>query len=276
MAVKKLEYITPTTNGEANAAAKAHCTVCGRGFLNMRGVSAHKRFCLKSFEAEAANPRPRSDQKLDALVKKKKREAFVEAEHRIVYNDDRIHNVYSFKYLGAKLMNHGSDEDEVEDRVAKTQGAFTSHSGIWRDMSIPLALKIRLFKVRILGILLYGCESWKVTKKILKYIRGFTARCYARMINEPYVEMSIVLSQINVIDIIEKRRWKWLGHVIRMDKKRNPYKCLSIIDHSPGSLLAHLPLNIRNLDSRNLAAQDRSEWMNKTFFRRITLNMQCP
>ena len=88
--------------------------------------------------------------------------------------------------------------------------------------------------------------------------------------------MSIVLSQINVIDIIEKRRWKWLGHVIRMDKKRNPYKCLSIIDNSPGSLLAHLPLNIRNLDSRNLAAQDRSEWMNKTFFRRITLNMQCP
>ena len=276
MVVKQLEHITPTTHSEANAAAKVHCKVCGRGFLNNRGVSAHKRYCLGSFQAEAANPRPRSDQKLDALVKKKKREALVAAEPRIVYNNDWIDNVYSFKYLGAKVMNHGSDEDEVEDRVAKTQGTFTSHSGIWRDMNFPLALKIRLFKVRILGILLYGCESWKVTKKILRFIRGFTARCYARMINEPYVEMSIVLSKINVIDIIEKRRWKWLGHVIRMDKTRNPHQCLSILDHSPGSLLAHLPLNIRNLDSRNLAAEDRSGWMNKTFFERITLNTQCP
>ena len=157
-------------------------------------------------------------------------------------------------------MNRGSDDDEVEDRVAKTQGAFTSHSGIQRDTNFSLALKIRFFKVRILGILLYGCESWKVTIKI--HIRGFTARCYARMINEPYVEMSIVLSQINVIDILERRRQKWLGHVIRMDKKRYPYQCLSIMDHSPGSLLAHLPLNICNLDSRKLAAEDRSGWMN--------------
>ena len=39
-------------------------------------------------------------------------------------------------------MKHGSDEDEVEDRVAKTQGTFTSHSGKWRDMNFSLALKI--------------------------------------------------------------------------------------------------------------------------------------
>jgi len=87
-------------------------------------------------------------------------------------------------------MNHGSDEDEVEDRVAKSQGAFISFSGIWRDRNCPLELKIRLFNVYILSILLYGCESWKVTKKILCNVRGFTARCYARMVDEPYVDMS--------------------------------------------------------------------------------------
>jgi hypothetical protein len=276
MVVKQLEHVTATTQSEANAVAKVHCPVCGRGFLNKKGVASHRRFCLGSFEAEAANPRPRSDQKLDALVKKKKREAIIVSEPRIIYNNEGINNVNSFKYLGAKVMNHGSDEDEVEDRVAKTQGVFISHSGIWRDKNIPLDLKIRLFKVRILSILLYGCESWKVTKKILRNIRGFIARCFARMVNEPYVEMSIVMYFINVMNIIEKRRWKWLGHVIRMDRRRNPYKCLSLLDYSPGSLLAHLPLNIRSLDSRSLAAEDRAGWMNKTFLERITLNMQCP
>jgi hypothetical protein len=38
------------------------------------------------------------------------------------------------------------------------------------------------------------------------------------------------LSRINVIDMIEKRRWKWLGHVIRMNSLRNPLQCLTILD----------------------------------------------
>jgi hypothetical protein len=44
---------------------------------------------------------------------------------------------------------------------------------------------------------------------------GFTALCFAHMINVPYVDMSIVLSHTNVIDMIEKRRLKWLGHIIK-------------------------------------------------------------
>jgi len=34
--------------------------------------------------------------------------------------------IHSSKYLGAKVMNHGSDEDEV----AKAQEAFISYSGV--------------------------------------------------------------------------------------------------------------------------------------------------
>jgi transposase-like protein len=45
MVVKQSEHITPTSNSESNGVAKVHCKVCGRGFLNNRGVSAHKRFC---------------------------------------------------------------------------------------------------------------------------------------------------------------------------------------------------------------------------------------
>jgi hypothetical protein len=36
----------------------------------------------------------------------------------------------------------------------------------------------------------------------------------------------------------------------------------------------HLPL--RSVASRNIAAHDKSNWMTKTFFERISLNMQCP
>jgi hypothetical protein len=40
-------------------------------------------------------------------------------------------------------MSHGSDEEEVFDRVEKAQGAFRSSATIWRNQRVPLNLKIR-------------------------------------------------------------------------------------------------------------------------------------
>jgi hypothetical protein len=141
---------------------------------------------------------------------------------------------------------------------------------------MPLNLKIRLYNVFVNSTLLYGCESWTITKQILSKIRGFTARCFARMINVPLIEISSALSRMNVIDMIEKRRWKRLGHVIRMNSLRNPHQYLTILDDfRPGNLLTHLPLNIRSVASR-LEALKNSNWMTKTYFERISLNTQCP
>jgi hypothetical protein len=115
---------------------------------------------------------------------------------------------------------------------------------------VSLNLKIRLYNVFVNSTLLYGCESWTITKQILSKIRAFTARCFARMIDVPFIETSSALTRINVMDMMEKRRWKWLGHVIRMNSLRNPHQCLSILDDfRPGYLLAHLSLNIHNVAS---------------------------
>jgi hypothetical protein len=61
-------------------------------------------------------------------------------------------------------------------------------------------------------------------------MNGFTALCFARMINVPYVDMSIVLSHTSVIDMIEKHRLKWLGHTTKMNSTRNPHQCPTILD----------------------------------------------
>jgi hypothetical protein len=68
-------------------------------------------------------------------------------------------------------MSHGSDEEEVFDRVEKAQGAFRSRSAIWRNRRMPLNLKIWLYNVFVNSTLLYGCESWTITKQNL-YLRS--------------------------------------------------------------------------------------------------------
>ena len=58
-----------------------------------------------------------------------------------------------------------------------------------------------------------------------------------------------------------------------MPEDRNPYKALTILDHSAGSLLAHIPWNLRYIPDVKIAANDRLFW-NRIFETRITLVMQ--
>jgi hypothetical protein len=96
------------------------------------------------------------------------------------------------------------------------------------------------------------------------------------MINVPFIEISSALNRINVIDMIEKPRWQWLGHIIRINSLRNPHQCLTILDDfTPGKFLAHLPLNIRNVASRIEAAKN-TDWIARTYVERIFLNTHWP
>ena len=118
-----------------------------------------------------------------------------------------------------------------------------------------MELKIRLVKVRVLSILIYGAESWKMTPKIVRTLRGFVTRCFINMTpremseeGSPYSNRANIkarfteaMSHIDIISMVDKMRWKWLGHALRMEPHRNPHKALYLLDSEPGSLLHHLP-----------------------------------
>ena len=38
---------------------------------------------------------------------------------------------------------------------------------------------------------------------------------------------------------IDRRRWQWLGHVLRMSPDRNAHKALKLLDFEHGSLVHH-------------------------------------
>ena len=48
---------------------------------------------------------------------------------------------------------------------------------VWTS-KLPWATKIRLFRVTVESVLLYGSETWTVTKKLEKSVNG----CYARLL----------------------------------------------------------------------------------------------
>src|SRR5206468_2280705 len=80
-----------------------------------------------------------------------------------------------FKYLGAYVS---SLDKEISSRITQSRIAFNKMNKIWKQRDLPLKLRIKFFMTTCLSILLYGCESWIINKKIENKLNGFTMNCY--------------------------------------------------------------------------------------------------
>ena len=85
-----------------------------------------------------------------------------------------LEEVKDFKYLGSWVR---STEQDIKVRKAMAWKACNKLTKIWKS-SLPRQLKVKLFQATVESVLLYGCETWTITKKIGKAMDG----CYTRML----------------------------------------------------------------------------------------------
>ena len=72
-------------------------------------------------------------------------------------------------------------------------------------------------------MLLYGCETWKITKANEKQLDTFQTKCLRRILKIRWQqripnERVMEISGLNNISCgIRRRRWNWLGHNLRRE-----------------------------------------------------------
>ena len=79
-------------------------------------------------------------------------------------NGREVEDVEEFPYLGATVDKEGGGSKDIMNRLQKTRRAFQRLGKVWPSRGIGRRTKIRLFKTLIRLVLLYGCETWKITK----------------------------------------------------------------------------------------------------------------
>ena len=84
-------------------------------------------------------------------------------------------------------------------------------------------MQSRPLKSLVMSVLLYGCETWKINESDNKKLDTFLFKCLRRIlrIRWPYVvSNNDLLKKTNMkrtSEEVKARRWKWIGHVLRMD-----------------------------------------------------------
>lgn len=136
-------------------------------------------------------------------------------------NGEEIEDTRQFCYLGSILSNNGGTEEDIQHRIRKARQCFGMLHRTWSSTTITRRTKVRLFNSNVKSVLLYGCETWKITAEVVSKLQIFVNRCLRKLCrvfwpntisNE---DLWQITGQAPIAKVIMKRKWKWIGHTLR-------------------------------------------------------------
>ena len=88
--------------------------------------------------------------------------------------------VDKFTYLGSSVS---STEKDIDSRLTKAWTAIDRLSIIWKS-DLTDKMKSSFFQVAVVSILLYGCSTWTLTKRLEKKLDGNYTRMLRAILNK--------------------------------------------------------------------------------------------
>ena len=140
--------------------------------------------------------------------------------HSMKTNHGSIERVEQFKYLGTTSNNKNSIQEEIKSRLKSGNACYYSVQNLLSYSLLSKKLKIKIYRIIILPVLLYGYETWSLTMREERRLRVFENRVLRRVFgpkrdevtgewrklhNE---ELSDLYSLLNIVRVVKlKRVW---------------------------------------------------------------------
>src|SRR6218665_2215379 len=165
---------------------------------------------------------------------------------------EEIEVVTSFTFLGSEVEKEGRCDKEIKRRVAIRKATMIGLEKLWRDKHVSINTKKRIVRTLIFPTVLYGCETWTMTKKMEKKINACEMWIWRKMqrilwtekkTNES-VRMEIGIEEETLQQTALRRKPGFFGHVMRSDGLEK------------GMMLAHG-------DVRRRRGRPRRKWMDE-------------
>ena len=149
-----------------------------------------------------------------------------------------IKQVQQFSYLGSNIKSDGRCDAEIIRRIAVAKGAFNNMKHLLINRNISLTTRTRAVKTFAWSVLLYGSETWTISKVMENRLEAFEMWCWRRVLKISWTERKTnqeVLNRIGakreLIKHIRTKQLSFLGHVMRRGQLEN----LSLTGRVPGN-----------------------------------------
>ena len=123
--------------------------------------------------------------------------------------------VDKFTYLGSSVS---STEKDIDTRLTKAWTAINRLSIIWKS-DLTDKMKRSFFQAAVVSILLYGCTTWTLTKRLEKKLDGNYTRMLRAILNQSWRQHStrhqLYCHLPPIMKTIQVRRTRHAGHCWR-------------------------------------------------------------
>jgi len=147
---------------------------------------------------------------------------------------ENVNLVYDFVYLGSLISCDGGSEAEILRCIRIARDCFfLLEKNIWRS-HIRTIMKVQLYRTYILhAVLLYGCETWTVTKTLEKRLDAFDTRCLQKILQIPYTSHTTnetvrgIIGCLPVSDRVKSLRLRFCGHLARSAPEEDHHRIIA-------------------------------------------------
>ena len=99
---------------------------------------------------------------------------------------ETVETLSDFILGGSKLTADGDCSHEIKSRLLLGRKVMTNLDSVFKSRDITLPTKVRLVKVMVFPVVVYGCESWTVKKAECRRIDAFELWCWRRLLRVPW------------------------------------------------------------------------------------------
>ena len=137
---------------------------------------------------------------------------------------ETMETVSDFIFGGSKITADGDCCQEIKRLLLLGRKVMTNLGSIFFNASrdITLLTKVRLVKVMVFPVVMYGCESWSVKKAECRKIDAFELWCWRRLLRAPWTARrsnQSILKEVSpgcsLEGLMLKLKLQYFGHLMR-------------------------------------------------------------
>ena len=123
-------------------------------------------------------------------------------------------------FLGSKITADSDCSHEIKRHLLSGRKVMTNPDSILKSRDITLPTKVRLAKVMVFPVVMYGCESWTIKKAECWRIGAFEIWCWRRLLRVPWAARRSYQSILKEISpgcslegLMLKLKLQYFGHL---------------------------------------------------------------
>ena len=139
-------------------------------------------------------------------------------------NGEDLPTTEEFTYLGSAVRHDGGAGSDIKNRLNKAKNAFRMLNNMWRSSQNSTKTKLKIYQSCVMSTLLYGSECWRMTESDITKLSVFHTKNLRRILQIFWpgtISNQQLLAHCNqgsMKTITMRRRWRWIGHVMRREQ----------------------------------------------------------